>query len=44
MLQALLAVLIPYAAYLVAEALHVSGVLAVVMAGLFAGGLEVKGL
>jgi CPA1 family monovalent cation:H+ antiporter len=43
-LQALLAVLIPYAAYLTAETLHVSGVLAVVMAGLFAGGREVRGL
>ena len=43
-LQTLLAVLIPYAAYLAAEALHVSGVLAVVLAGLFAGGKEVQGL
>jgi monovalent cation/hydrogen antiporter len=43
-LQTLLAVLIPYAAYLAAEALHVSGVLAVVIAGLWAGGKEVKGL
>ena len=43
-LQTLLAVLIPYAAYLVAEALHVSGVLAVVIAGLWTGGQEVKGL
>jgi CPA1 family monovalent cation:H+ antiporter len=43
-LQTLLAVLLPYAAYLVAEALHVSGVLAVVVAGLWAGGKEVKGL
>jgi CPA1 family monovalent cation:H+ antiporter len=43
-LQTVLAVLIPYAAYLVAEALHVSGVLAVVLAGLFAGGKEVEGL
>jgi Na+/H+ antiporter len=43
-LQTLLAVLIPYAAYLAAEALHVSGVLAVVLAGLVAGGKEVKGL
>lgn len=43
-LQTLLAVLVPYAAYLVAEALHVSGVLAVVLAGLMAGGKEVKGL
>ncbi len=43
-LQTLLAVLVPYAAYLAAEALHVSGVLAVVIAGLWAGGKEVKGL
>ncbi len=43
-LQTLLCVLIPYAAYLAAEALHVSGVLAVVIAGLWAGGKEVKGL
>jgi CPA1 family monovalent cation:H+ antiporter len=43
-LQTLLTVLIPYAAYLVAEALHVSGVLAVVLAGLAAGGKEVRGL
>lgn len=43
-LQALLAVLVPYAAYLAAEGLHVSGVLAVVIAGLWAGGQEVKGL
>jgi len=43
-LQTLLGVLIPYAAYLAAEALHVSGVLAVVIAGLWAGGKEVKGL
>jgi CPA1 family monovalent cation:H+ antiporter len=43
-LQTLLAVLIPYAAYLAAEALHVSGVLAVVIAGLWAGGKELKGL
>ncbi len=43
-LQTLLAVLIPYAAYLAAEALHVSGVLAVVIAGLWAGGREVRGL
>lgn len=43
-LQTLLAVLTPYAAYLAAEALHVSGILAVVMAGLWAGGKEVMGL
>lgn len=43
-LQTLLCVLIPYAAYLAAEAIHVSGVLAVVIAGLWAGGKEVKGL
>jgi len=43
-LQTLLSVLMPYAAYLAAEALHVSGVLAVVIAGLWAGGQEVKGL
>lgn len=42
--HALLAVLVPYAAYLVAEALHVSGVLAVVLAGLFGGAREVEGL
>ncbi len=44
MLQTLLALLTPYAAYLAAEALQVSGVLAVVLAGLWAGGQEVKGL
>jgi CPA1 family monovalent cation:H+ antiporter len=43
-LQTLLAVLTPYAAYLAAEALHVSGVLAVVIAGLWVGGRELKGL
>jgi CPA1 family monovalent cation:H+ antiporter len=43
-LQTLLAVLMPYAAYLAAEALHVSGVLAVVIAGLWGGGAEIKGL
>ncbi len=43
-LQTLLAVLMPYAAYLVAEALHVSGVLAVVIAGLWGGSSEIKGL
>ncbi len=43
-LQTLLAVLMPYAAYLVAEALHVSGVLAVVIAGLWGGSAEIKGL
>lgn len=43
-LQTLLTVLIPYAAYLAAEALHVSGILAVVIAGLWAGGKEIKGL
>ncbi len=43
-LQTLLAVLVPYAAYLIAEALHVSGILAVVIAGLWTGGKEVKGL
>jgi CPA1 family monovalent cation:H+ antiporter len=43
-LQTLLAVLVPYAAYLAAEVLHVSGVLAVVLAGLYAGGKEVEGL
>ena len=42
--QTLLTVLVPYAAYLVAEALHVSGILAVVASGLWAGGQEVKGL
>jgi NhaP-type Na+/H+ or K+/H+ antiporter len=35
---------IPYGAYLAAEALHVSGILAVVAAGLWASGQEVKGL
>ncbi|MBL0142342.1 MAG: Na+/H+ antiporter [Betaproteobacteria bacterium] len=44
MLQTLLAVLVPYAAYLTAESLHVSGILAVVASGLWAGGQEVKGL
>jgi len=43
-LQTLLTILVPYAAYLAAEALHVSGVLAVVIAGLWAGGKEVAGL
>ena len=43
-LQTLLSLLTPYAAYLAAEALHVSGVLAAVLAGLWAGGREVKGL
>ncbi len=42
--QTLLTVLVPYAAYLVAEALHVSGILAVVASGLWAGGQEAKGL
>ena len=42
--QTLLTVLVPYSAYLVAEALHVSGILAVVASGLWAGGQEVKGL
>jgi CPA1 family monovalent cation:H+ antiporter len=42
--QTLLTVLVPYAAYLVAEGLHVSGILAVVASGLWAGGQEVKGL
>jgi monovalent cation/hydrogen antiporter len=36
-LQTLLSLLTPYAAYLAAEALHVSGVLAAVLAGLWAG-------
>jgi CPA1 family monovalent cation:H+ antiporter len=40
----LLTVIVPYAAYLVAEALHVSGILAVVASGLWAGSQEVKGL
>ncbi|MEO8410583.1 MAG: Na+/H+ antiporter [Propionivibrio sp.] len=43
-LLTLLAVLLPYGAYLAAEALHVSGILAVVAAGLWASGQEVKGL
>jgi monovalent cation/hydrogen antiporter len=43
-LHTVLAVLIPYAAYLAAEALRVSGVLAVVLAGLAAGGREIAGL
>ncbi|EXI87598.1 MAG: Sodium, potassium, lithium and rubidium/H(+) antiporter [Candidatus Accumulibacter regalis] len=43
-LQTLLTILIPYGAYLAAEALHVSGILAVVAAGLWASGQEVKGL
>ena len=42
--QTLLTILIPYAAYLAAEAVHVSGVLAVVIAGLLTGGKEVQGL
>ncbi len=42
--QTVLTVIVPYAAYLVAEALHVSGILAVVASGLWAGGQEVKGL
>jgi Na+/H+ antiporter len=40
----LLTVLIPYGAYLAAEALQVSGILAVVAAGLWASGQEAKGL
>ncbi len=43
-LQTLLTVLIPYGAYLAAEALQVSGILAVVAAGLWASGQEAKGL
>jgi Na+/H+ antiporter len=43
-LQTLLTVLIPYGAYLAAEALQVSGILAVVAAGLWASGQEVQGL
>ncbi|HRE13143.1 MAG TPA: Na+/H+ antiporter [Usitatibacteraceae bacterium] len=43
-LQVLLMLMIPYAAYLIAETLHVSGILAVVTSGLWAGGQEVKGL
>ena len=43
-LQALLTILVPYAAYMAAEALHVSGILAVVAAGLWASGQEIKGL
>ena len=43
-LQTLLTVLMPYGAYLAAEALQVSGILAVVAAGLWASGQEVKGL
>jgi len=43
-LQTLLTVLIPYGAYLAAEALQVSGILAVVAAGLWASGQEIKGL
>ena len=44
MLQTLLTVLIPYAAYMAAEAMHVSGILAVVAAGLWASGQEIQGL
>ncbi len=40
----LLTVITPYAAYLTAEWLGVSGILAVVSSGLWAGGQEVKGL
>ena len=36
-IQTILSLLTPYAAYLAAEALHVSGILAVVAAGLYAG-------
>jgi len=43
-LYTLLTVLVPYAAYLLAESIHVSGILAVVTSGLWAGGQEVKGL
>ena len=43
-LQTLLTVLIPYAAYMAAEAMHVSGILAVVAAGLWASGQEIQGL
>jgi Na+/H+ antiporter len=42
--QTLLTILIPYAAYMAAEAMHVSGILAVVAAGLWASGQEVKGM
>ena len=43
-LHTLLTVLLPYGAYLAAEALQVSGILAVVAAGLWASGQEVNGL
>jgi CPA1 family monovalent cation:H+ antiporter len=43
-LYTLLTVLVPYAAYLLAESLNVSGILAVVTSGLWAGGQEVRGL
>ncbi|MBK9702166.1 MAG: Na+/H+ antiporter [Betaproteobacteria bacterium] len=43
-LQTLLTILTPYAAYIAAEAMHVSGILAVVAAGLWASGQEIKGL
>ena len=42
--QSLLTILIAYAAYIVAESLHVSGILAVVAAGLWASGQELMGL
>lgn len=44
MQQTVLSLLVPYAAYLLAETLHVSGVLAVVAGGLWASGQEIKGM
>ncbi len=42
--QTLITILVPYGAYLAAEALHVSGILAVVAAGLWASGHEIREL
>ncbi len=43
-IQTLLTILMPYGAYLIAEALHVSGILAVVAAGLWASSHEIPEL
>ena len=40
--HAILSLLMPYAAYLLAEALHVSGILAVVAAGLYMGSQDTR--
>ncbi len=43
-IQTMLSLLTPYAAYLAAERLHVSGILAIVAAGLYAGAHDTKHL